>query len=124
MSETWIDRKERLLFEMNKQMIAQLDAAQSEDLERFMYSVEICEQLIREIDMLDQQNQGSVTNRTECMQNIGQEILRIRMQISDLLPAWREKIRNGMLQEQANTRFKQAYEEDQNIPPIFLDKRN
>ncbi|WCK54183.1 flagellar protein FliT [Aneurinibacillus sp. Ricciae_BoGa-3] len=120
MTEEWTNQKEKLFVEFKKQTLIQLSAVREEDTWRFSQSVAACAQLIAQINQLEVQDLDGYKNT---LQQIGQDIVNMRTEISNLLPAWHEKVRRKMLQEQTSRKVKNVYEEEEYIPPIFMDKR-
>ncbi|WP_027416169.1 flagellar protein FliT [Aneurinibacillus terranovensis] len=120
MTEEWITQKEKLLLQFKRETLIQLEAVREEDVARFSQSVEACSQLIVQINQLENRELPPDINEWH---QIGQDILNMRTEISNLLPAWHEKLRTRMLHEQASKKIKNAYEEEEDILPIFVDKR-
>ncbi|BAU26568.1 hypothetical protein DFP93_10850 [Aneurinibacillus soli] len=124
MLEDTFVHKERCLNELKQETQKQLAAVRIEDVSGFIRGVERCEQLIAELKEINIQASSVLSEKESVFEEIGQDILRMRSEISDLLPTWRERLRSQMLREQEGTRIKQVYDDDDEyVPPIFLDKR-
>jgi hypothetical protein len=123
MTDNWVVKKENLFRDFERETRIQLAAVLEEDIWRFTQSVEVCRNLIEEIKRIEQASSVDSIESDE-IQSIGQEIQALRARISEHLPAWREKIRKGMIRERMNTKIKHAYDEKDALPPIFMDKRN
>jgi hypothetical protein len=117
--------KKELLLKMKEETVAQLQAIQQENVEKFLLHVENCEQIIAHINEINEQNLGTAPFEEQEIQRIIKEIMDIRLQINPLLLPLREKLQQKSFVEKRKAILQQGYHDDDIHPPsIFFDKKN
>jgi hypothetical protein len=115
-------KNKRKLFETYKEeTLKQYTFVQEKQPERFLESTQICEDLIKQIDNC----QNPITSQEEQeIKNIIREILRIREQISLLIPTAQKYFSEQLKAERQRSEIQRRYGDQLPQPPsIFFDKR-
>lgn len=120
----YFEDKKRLLEELKVGTLNQLAAVQAGDPERFLNSTEMCNPIIERINILDLQGFSISEAVKSELRGLLLDIAEIREQISTLIPALHEKLKQKSLAEKQLNVAKRRYKQDDTfIPSIFLDKK-
>jgi hypothetical protein len=114
----------RLLLELKAETSKQLSAVQAEEAEEFLQNTDRCSSIMKAIDGFQLQNITAIGESSLEWKEIIKEILKIREQISILLPPLYEKLKQKADSEKHLNFVKRRYnQEDRPVPSIFLDKK-
>lgn len=123
MQSNRFSKKVELLKQFRAESERQLTAIQNEDTERFLNSVEACDELIKHIDLLQDREDGASSEDPE-VNRLVSEILMIRSQISSLIPSLKLEIEKNLVSLKKQRMVQQSYSNDgKHIPSIFFDKK-